>query len=55
MKMAYSRHVYKREAEAAERVEEITELSPTPTYKTNIFGHHHKHHSTSAPCKLIAF
>lgn len=49
--MAYSRHVYKREAEAAERVEEVSEQSPTPTYKTHIFGHH-KHHSTSASRKF---
>lgn len=49
--MAYSRQVYKREAEAAEKDEKDEKLpEPTPSYQTKIFGHH-PHHHTNATCK----
>lgn len=55
--MAYSRRVYKREAEAAEKIESISampEPSTTPTYETHVFGHKHPH-GTNTSGKLFDF
>lgn len=55
--MAYSRRVYKREAEAAEKIESISampEPSTTPTYEKHVFGHKHPH-GTNTSGKLFDF
>lgn len=44
--MAYNRHVYKREADAADRADVE---STTKIYETHYFNH--KQHTTNAPCK----
>lgn len=45
--MAYSRRVYKREAEAAERAEDITEGTLLTTLETKIFNHKHHRKATT--------